>query len=44
MITSGACRELMLQLSSRNKSMKILTNLETKSTITLEELMPNWWK
>ena len=44
MITSGSCRELMLQLSSRNKSMKILTNLETKSTITLEELMPNWWK
>lgn len=44
MMPCGSCRELMLQLSSRNKSMKILTNLETKSTITLEELMPNWWK
>lgn len=44
MMPCGACRELMLQLSSRNKNMQILTNLETKSTITLEDLMPNWWK
>ena len=44
MMPCGACRELMLQLSSNNKSMQILTNLETKSTISLEELMPNWWK
>lgn len=42
MMPCGACRELMLQLSSKNKNMQILTNLETKSTITLEELIPNY--
>ena len=44
MMPCGVCREFMLQLSSKNKYMQILTNLETKSTITLEELMPKWWK
>lgn len=44
MMPCGACREFMLQLSSSNKSMQILTNLENESTVYLEELMPNWWK
>lgn len=44
MMPCGACRELMLQLSSKNKKMQILTSLETKSTVTLEDLMPKWWK
>lgn len=44
MMPCGACRELLMQLSNYNKNMKILTNLEKKDTITLEKLMPNWWK
>jgi len=44
MMPCGACRELMLQLSNKNKNMQILTNLETKRTICLEDLMPKWWK
>ena len=44
MMPCGACRELLMQLSNYNKNMKILTNLEKKNTITLEKLMPNWWK
>ncbi len=39
----GACREFLLQLSSKNKDMEILTDYETRKTIKLEELMPNWW-
>jgi len=44
MLPCGACRELMLQLSKNNKNLEILTDLESKTTITLGELMPNWWK
>ena len=44
MLPCGACRELMLQLSNDNKNVQILTDLETKSTICLASLMPNWWK
>ena len=39
----GACREFFLQLSDKNKDMQILTNYETRKTITLNELMPGWW-
>ena len=39
----GACREFFLQLSYKNKDMQILTDYETRKTITLEELMPGWW-
>ena len=39
----GACREFFLQLSDKNKDMEILIDYETRKTITLEELMPNWW-
>ena len=38
----GACREFFLQLSSKNKDMQILTDYETRKTITLDELMPGW--
>ncbi len=44
MMPCGACRELMLQLSDNNKGMQILTNLEDKSIVCLEDLMPKWWK
>ena len=39
----GACREFFLQLSAKNKDMEIMTDFETRKTVTLEELMPGWW-
>ena len=39
----GACRELMMQLSNRSSEIEILTDKDTYSTVTLGELMPDWW-
>lgn len=39
----GACREFFLQLSSKNKDMKILTDYESRKTVKLIDIMPNWW-
>ena len=39
----GACRELLYQLDKRNGDMEIMVNYETRETVTLKELMPNWW-
>ena len=39
----GACREFFLQLSPKNKDMEILTDYETRKTVTLNDIMPNWW-
>ena len=39
----GACREFLLQLSPKNKDTEFMVDYETRETITLEELMPNWW-
>ena len=39
----GACRELMMQLSPRSSEIEILTDREKKTTVTLGELMPDWW-
>lgn len=39
----GACREHFLQASDKNKDMEILINAYTGETITLGELMPDWW-
>lgn len=39
----GACREFMMQLSKRSREIEILTDRVTKSTVTLGELMPDWW-
>ena len=39
----GACREFFLQLNAKNKGIEIITDFESRKTITLEELMPNWW-
>ena len=39
----GACREFLLQLSPKNKDTEILVDYETRQTVTLGELMPNWW-
>ena len=39
----GACREFLLQLSAKNKDIEILTDYESRKTIKLIDLMPNWW-
>ena len=39
----GACREFFMQLSKRNRDMEIMVNFETRETIRLGDLMPNWW-
>ncbi len=39
----GACREFLLQLSSKNKDTEILTDYESRKTVKLIDLMPNWW-
>jgi homotetrameric cytidine deaminase len=39
----GACREFMMQLSERGRDIEILTDRESYSTVTLGELMPDWW-
>ena len=39
----GACRELMLQLSSNSGKIEILSDYPEKIIITLSDLCPNWW-
>lgn len=39
----GACREYLMQLSKNSKEIEILKSINTKETIRLEELIPNWW-
>ena len=39
----GACREFLMQLDKDNKDMEILTDYETRTTIKLAEVLPNWW-
>lgn len=39
----GACREFFMQLNRNNKDMEIMVDYEKRETITLGELIPNWW-
>ena len=39
----GACREFLMQLSKKSKDIEILKNIDTKETILLSELIPDWW-
>ena len=39
----GACREMMMQLSPRSGEIEILTDIESKATVKLGDLMPDWW-
>jgi cytidine deaminase len=39
----GACREYMMQLDKDSGEIEILLDLETKKTVKLKELIPNWW-
>ena len=39
----GACREYMMQLDRNSGGIEILLDLESKKTVLLKELIPNWW-
>lgn len=39
----GACRELLMQLSPKNRYTEIMVDYAIRSTVTLGELMPMWW-
>ena len=39
----GACREFFMQLAYENSKMEILTDYETRKTVLLKDLIPNWW-
>lgn len=39
----GACREYMMQLSADSGEIKILVDYESRETVRLRELIPDWW-
>ena len=39
----GACREFLYQLNEENEDMEIMADYGKRETVTLKELMPNWW-
>ncbi len=39
----GACREYMMQLDKDSGDIEILLDLESRRTIRLKELIPDWW-
>ena len=39
----GACREFLYQLNEANEDMEIMVDYESRTTVTLRELMPNLW-
>ena len=39
----GACREYMMQLDKNSGDIEVLLDYETRKTITLRELIPDWW-
>ena len=39
----GACREYMMQLDKNSGEIEILVDFETRKTVKLKELIPDWW-
>lgn len=39
----GACREYFMQLNRDSSHIEILTDINNMKTITLGELIPDWW-
>ena len=39
----GACREFFMQLSAKNADMEILTDYDSRATVKLRDLIPDWW-
>ena len=40
----GACREFMMQLDECAGEIEILCDYETKGTVKLKALLPDWWR
>lgn len=39
----GACREYMMQLDKDSSDIEILVDYPSRGTVTLGELIPDWW-
>lgn len=39
----GACREYMMQLEKDSGEIEILVDYESRKTVRLKELIPDWW-
>ncbi len=39
----GACREYMMQLDKDSGSIEVLLDFDSKTTVKLDELVPQWW-
>lgn len=39
----GACREYMMQLTADSSEIEILVDYESRKTVRLGELVPDWW-
>ncbi len=39
----GACREFMMQLDKESSDIEILVDIQSKKTVKLGELVPDWW-
>lgn len=39
----GACREYMMQLDKDSGDIEILVDYESRKTVRLKELLPDWW-
>ena len=39
----GACRELLTQLSKDSVNIEMLTDYESRKTVFLKDLTPDWW-
>lgn len=39
----GACREYMMQLAADSSEIEILVDYESRKTVRLGELIPDWW-
>lgn len=39
----GACREYMMQLAADSGEIEILVDYESRKTVRLGELIPDWW-
>ena len=38
-----ACREFFMQLDLRNQNMESMADYDSRETVTLGNLIPNWW-
>lgn len=39
----GACREFMMQLDKSSGEIEVLMDYDTKKSVRMNELLPNWW-